>query len=259
MVKKTKAQSIAIIPSASFYPIEAFETYKGAFRDLNVPNIDLVDIREQREADEDKYLEIARRSDLIFFSGGDQVKLARTLRGTKLLELIKDRFFKKELSIAGSSAGAAAASEKMLYDGDDKGFFKGGINSCRGLGFLSDLAIDTHFTQRNRIPRLVQHVTAGLSKRGIGISEDTGVIISSSKRMEVIGNGIVTIICGDKIRYSNYRDILNDELFSVTGLQISFLTSGHKISLKTWKILDQVKKSRGFLDGSFTFNESDIK
>lgn len=235
MLKKTGANRIAIIPSASFYPVEASREYENAFNDLGIRNVDTLDIRHRDEADRKEHLEIADSADLVFFSGGDQVKLVRTLESSELMQLIKRRFEEKNLSIAGSSAGAAAASRVMYYDGDYHGFEKNSINASEGFGFLEDITIDTHFRERQRYMRMVQILASGKTEKGIGLDENTAIIIRPGQRFEVVGSGIVTVMDGRRIKYSNYEMISEHELVGVDDIKMSFLTSGMTFSMKRWK------------------------
>ncbi len=235
MLKKTRAKHIAIIPSASFYPIEASREYKNAFNDLGVKNVDTLDIRYRDEADRQEHLEIVESADLVFFSGGDQVKLVRTLNNSDLIRVIKRRFEEENLSIAGSSAGAAAASRVMYYDGDYHGFEKNSINDSEGFGFLEDITIDTHFRERQRYMRMVQILASGKTEKGIGLDEDTAIIIRPGQRFEVVGSGIVTVMDGRRIKYSNYEMISEHDLIGVDDIKMSFLTSGMSFSMKRWK------------------------
>ncbi|MGQ9846293.1 MAG: cyanophycinase, partial [Bacteroidales bacterium] len=149
-------KNIVLIPTASAYPNEAEVNYARAFEKLNVKNFKSLDIRYPDECDKSEYLEVIEQANLLFFSGGDQVKLVDTLRNSKLIKRIKELYSANKLIIAGTSAGAASASENMLFNGDYHGFIKGEVKHSKGFGFVNDLIIDTHFLNRERIPRLLQ-------------------------------------------------------------------------------------------------------
>lgn len=244
IVKKVKAKSILVIPSASSYPRDVYDTYYYAFKDLGVKEIEMLDIRYSDEADKDENFEKLAKADLLFFGGGDQVKLVEVLDSTNLLGEIKKRFYSGTLHIAGTSAGAAAAANPMLYDGDYRGFQKNSINSSSGFGFINDIAIDTHFLNRERIPRLLQFVLAGQSLRGMGIDEDTAVIISPDLRMEVVGTGMVTILNVNKITYSNYSYIEEGDNYSTNNVRLGFLAPGTVFSIKRWSVLRSKKEKK---------------
>ena len=236
VVETTKANNIIIIPSASFYPRDIALNYIDAFRDLGVKKVDYFDIRYQDEADNESFFKKIDEADLLYFSGGDQVKLVNTLDGTQLLERIKTRFFEGKLNIAGTSAGAAAASNPMTFDGDYNGFIKGSVHYSKGFGFLDDITVDTHFISRGRIARLTQFLLTGLSKKGIGLGEDTGIVISPDNTFEVIGTGMVTLINSEEITHSNFDAIEDGSFYAVNNLKIGFLTAGMKFSLNKWLV-----------------------
>lgn len=236
-IQTVKPNNVVVIPTASSYPRDVFNNYFDAMRSLGVETVECFDIRYPEDADKPEFLEKIEQAQLVFFSGGDQVKLVETLINSKLLEVIRYRFERGLLSIAGTSAGAAAASDPMLFDGDYKGFLKGQVNHGKGFGFLPDITVDTHFLHRERIPRLVQCLSNGLSTRAIGLDEDTGIVISPDSKFEVVGSGMVTILNSDKVTYNDIHDIEPNEPLNINNLRIGFLSNGATFSLKKWSVL----------------------
>lgn len=237
ILEKTRAKNIIIIPTASYYTREVGNSYIDAFNSLGVENVETFDIRYEDEADREEYHEKLEKADLIYFGGGDQTKLVKTLINSKLFSRIKERFFEGTLHIAGTSAGAAAASDPTTYDGDYQGFNKGTVSFTKGFGFIDDVIIDTHFLARERIPRMVQFLISGEYTKGIGIDEDTAIIVYPDYRFEVVGSGMVTIINTDKITGSNYIQIKEKDIYSVNNIRIGFLAPGTTFSIKRWSIL----------------------
>ncbi len=229
------AKNIVVIPSASGYPADTGKKYYHVFRDLGADNVKIFDIRGKHEADSSEYLKQINYADLIFFTGGDQVKLADTLLGTKLLRKIK-RLFKDGITIAGTSAGAAAAGNLMIFDGDRKGFRKGMVKYSEGFEFIKNITIDTHFNKRERLLRLTDFLISGNSSRGIGLGEDTAIIINPFKQFEVIGSGIVTLLDSRRHTYSNYETALNNERLNTNGLNIGFLQDGAVFNMQHWSV-----------------------
>lgn len=246
ILKKTMeisgAECVAVIPTASSYPEEVFRNYDYAFRDLGAKEVFHFDIRYKDQADNPGYFEKLSKCRLVFFSGGDQVKLVEELYGTCLMETIRDRFFKGSLCIAGTSAGAAAAGDPMIYDGDYRGFEKGSVHSGHGFGLLPGATVDTHFMNRERIPRLTQYLSAGHSTKGIGLDEDTAIIISPDMQCEVIGSGMVTLINNDRVTYSDFNNTEENQKFNTFNLRFGFLSAGALFDLKTWTVI----KNAGF-------------
>lgn len=237
IVESTQAQNIVVVPSASGYPKEVFENYFHAFKTLGVPNVEVCDIRYPEEADSEENFKKIENANLVFFSGGDQLKLVQTLQKSKLLEKINDRFYEGTLAIAGTSAGAAAAGEMTFYDGDYKGFLKGSINFGKGFGFVKEMAVDTHFLHRERIPRLLQFLSLGYATKGIGLDEDTAVIIAPDMTAEVVGSGMVTLLNTDKVSFNDINQIENGHPFNTNNVRIGFLSSGATFNLKKWAVV----------------------
>lgn len=237
IIEDTKADNIVVIPTASNYPQDIFENYNRAFRDLGVSGISCCDIRYNDEADKPEYLQKVTEANLVFFSGGDQAKLVQTLGKSKLIEIIKNRFFEGNLSIAGTSAGAAAAPETMFFDGDYRGFLKGSISVEKGFGLIKDIAVDTHFLHRERIPRLMQFLAMGYFTKGIGLDEDTAVIIAPDMTARVVGSGIVTLINTEKTTFNDIQQTENNQVFNINNARIGFLSSGATFSLTKWSVV----------------------
>ena len=234
-IELNNAQTVVVIPTASSYPRDVGKSYYYIFRDLGAKDVYIFDIRSREEAAKKEYLEKIEDAGLIFFTGGDQVKLVEKIHHTKLFEKIKKKLL-QGATVAGTSAGAAAAGDPLIYYGDYKGFKKGVVRYSEGFGFLKNITIDTHFTKKNRIYRLSQFLLSGLSNRGIGIGEDTGIIISPDNKCEVVGSGMVTLLNSKKVTYSNYKDIYNYDPVTANGINLGFLHTGAVFNLQYWNV-----------------------
>lgn len=237
-LEATRASRIVFIPTASSYPKEVYGDYYTAFRDLGIEAIDCLDIRKHSEADLEENLAGIETADLLFFGGGDQARLVATLSNTRLFARIKERFSEGSLHIAGTSAGAAAVGRLMIYCGDNKGFQKGSIRFGEGFGFIADVTVDTHFQNRKRIPRLSQFLVSGKCTRGIGLDENTGIVVYPNDQFEVIGTGMVTVLNSSRIAGSNYDAIGDGEILKFNNLKIGFLPEGIRFSIKKWAIMN---------------------
>ncbi|HNV95375.1 MAG TPA: cyanophycinase [Bacteroidales bacterium] len=237
VAKSADYKNIVLIPTASAYPHEAEQNYSRAFEKLNVENFKTLDIRYPEECDKPEYIEAVEQANLLFFSGGDQVKLVETLRNSQLINKIKDLYFSGKLIIAGTSAGAAAASENMLFNGDYHGFIKGEVKHSKGFGFVDDMVIDTHFLNRERIPRLLQMLAMGAENKAIGLDEDTSIFIDKNDFFEVFGSGMVTLLNAEEMTYNDFHEIQENQAYNVNNVKIGFLSRGAKFNLKSWIVV----------------------
>jgi len=211
---------IGVITSAlSKDPFESYENYVNAFHEFGINPIE-IDIRTSSEANENKNLDILDKIDTIYFTGGDQVRLSKVLVGSKFLDKLKYKIRHKTINYAGTSAGAAIVGNKTIYDGDYKSFVKGVVSNCEGFGLLNNIIVDTHFLKRARVPRLVQGLISTSTNIGIGIGEDTGLIINDG-RCDVIGNGEVVLIDISN-SLTNFSEVEDGDKFSIENLDISY-------------------------------------
>ncbi|TAE20758.1 MAG: cyanophycinase [Candidatus Kapaibacterium sp.] len=233
---------VSVIPTASMYGRELGEEYVDLFLKMNVGITKgyVIDARTKEDVmAKPEYIAHLAESDLIFFTGGDQVRLVEAFKNTTAMSMIYDRFL-HGATIAGTSAGAAAASHAMIYDGDDEAFLRGAVQHTEGFGFLQTITIDTHFLQRNRIPRLVQFLAQHGSEYAIGLDEDTGIIVSPhDSTCTVFGSAMVTFMQSKGMKYTDYDTVRNGTLYSVDGLGMSFCAAGTKFDLASWQIVAQ--------------------
>ncbi len=240
LVDQTHPTNIIVIPTASTYPKDIYRSYAEAFSGLGIKEIQCLDIRYRDETDLEQNLAAIEKADLIYFGGGDQVKLVDTLKRTDLFSRMRTRFEAGDLHIAGTSAGAAAAGNPILYNGDRKGFQKGSIKSSEGFGFIDGVAIDTHFSSRKRLSRLCQFLISGRCWKGIGLDEDTGIIVYPNLHFKVIGSGMVTVVNSANVTGSNYMAIDNGEKLRFNNMRVGFLPAGTLFSISKWSILKRV-------------------
>jgi cyanophycinase len=241
-----RPKKIIIIPTASGYPWDIDRCYTATFGDLGVKDTECLDIRYRDEADREEHLAAIDTADLIYFSGGDQVRLVETLNHTRFFDRIKARFEAGALHIAGTSAGAAAAGNPVFYDGDRRGTEKGTINFSDGFGLIDGVAIDTHFTARNRLARLCQCLISGRCTNGIGIDEDTGIMVQPNMQLKVFGSGMVTVANSAHVTGSNYRTIDTGGHLRFNNMRIGFLPAGSTFSIRKWSIINRGDSGRQF-------------
>jgi cyanophycinase len=220
---------IEVITTASMIPVEVGENYMYGFRKIGCKDFGLMHIRNRADAANEEYIERLRNCHAVMFSGGNQLRLTTTFGGTKFLEIILERYnTEKNFLVAGTSAGAMAMSNTMIYEGNAaKAHLKGQVKITTGLGFMDDVIFDSHFEKRGRFGRLAQAVSSNPSCIGIGLGEDTGVLISDGNKMEAIGSGLVVILDGHDIRHSNIADIPDGCPISIENMKVHFLEKGN--------------------------------
>ena len=240
LVDQTQPGQIVIIPTASGYPQSIERDYTDIFRRLGVTSIRCLDIRYRDEADRDENLKAVETADLIFFGGGDQVKLVEILNRTHFIDLIRRRFEAGNLHIAGTSAGATAAGNPMIYHGNNDGLVKGSVEHAAGFGFVDGVAIDTHFFARGRLARLSQFLISGHCRKGIGLDEDTGIMICPDFRFKVIGSGMVTVLNSASVSGSNYPTVGNGDALRFNNMRYGILPAGSIFSIRRWSIVSRI-------------------
>lgn len=228
---------IEVITSASSIPRKVGEAYESAFTKLGANNVGYLHIRKREQADNPEFLERIQNADGVLFSGGDQLSLTKILGGTSLAQLILDRYmYDPEFVVAGTSAGAMAMSTIMIYDGNgDSGLYKDEVKMSPGFGFIKEAIIDSHFMHRGRFGRLAQAVSSNPMSLGIGLGENTGIIMKDGHSFEVIGSGLVIIVDGQHIKYTNLNDVTGGSPLSIENLRVHVLAKGNCYSVRNRK------------------------
>ena len=233
---KGEEPHVEVITTASSIPDEVFENYKDAFSKLGCNNIGHLRIRKREDAAIPEYIERLKACNCIMFSGGNQLRLSSIFGGTEFLDILKARYQDSNFIIGGTSAGAMAMSNTMIYEGSAAlAHLKGEVKITTGLGFLQNVIIDTHFDKRGRFNRLAQAVAAQPGAIGIGLGEDTGVIVSEGHSLQAIGSGSVIIIDGKNIEYNNIADIKFGAPISVENIIVHIMSKGDIYNLETRK------------------------
>lgn len=230
---------IVVVPTASDTPDERALDYKKLFSEFNPESIHVVHIGERPDASSEKLVEIINQATLFMFSGGDQLRLSSLIGGTPLHEALLKRYKSGECVIAGTSAGAAVIPEIMIFQNNKfKNFLKGGTEMTQGLGLIPDVLFDTHFTQRSRVSRLVNAISTNPAILGLGIGENTGLVIKDETMAKVIGAGTVIVMDGSAIGINHIGYVENGKPFGLTNMNYSVLTHGMVYDLKQRKVID---------------------
>lgn len=225
---------IEIVTTASMIPFEVGVEYVKAFEHLGATNVEALHIQKREEALLKENIERIKKADVVMFTGGDQLRLTSILGGTEIHDLLLYKYENEDFIYAGTSAGAAAASNNMIYQGSSsEALLKGEVKITSGLGFIDRVVIDTHFVQRGRIGRLFHVAVSNPMTLGIGLGEDTGLLITEGHKMEALGSGLVIMVDGRHIADTNITEINLGEPISIKNLVVQVLSNKDHYDLST--------------------------
>ncbi len=234
---------IEVITTASRIPFEVGNNYLEAFGRIGCTNVDVMHIRTREDVQEEEYIKRIENCDAVMFTGGNQLRLTAIFGGTQFLRTIHSRYKNEQFVIAGTSAGAMAMSSTMIYEGEaTRAHLKGEVKITTGLGFMHGVIFDSHFEKRGRFGRLSQAVGSNPSCIGIGLGEDTGMLITEGNKMEAIGSGLVVIIDGHDIRHSNIADIPEGNPMSVENIIVHLCAKGNGFLVHEREFVERMAK-----------------
>lgn len=238
ILKKSKKRKIEIITTASNIQDEVKRHYEDSFREIDFPHPDFLEIKERRDCEREEYIERINKASAVFFTGGDQKKLAEILHGTPIEAAIKQQYFlKKDFLVAGTSAGAMAMSTIMISGGGrEEALFNKDLDIEEGIGLIDNCIIDTHFIKRGRFSRLAHAVIKNREKLGIGLGEDTALVVKGGHLAYCRGSGMVVIIDGKKIKETNIDLVSETNPIYVENLKVHLLVKGCVFNLKTRRL-----------------------
>jgi cyanophycinase len=230
---KGKNSVIEVITTASLIPEEIGQSYLEAFARLGCYTANVMHIKNRPDTQNPEFIERIRRADGVMFTGGNQLRLSSIFGGTDILRVMQERYKNEAFLIAGTSAGAMAMSSTMIYEGEShEALFKGEVRITTGLDLIGNVIIDTHFITRGRFGRLAQSVASNPACIGIGLGEDTGVLISGGNHLETIGSGLVLIFDGHDIKHTNIAEVPEGFPISIENLVIHVLAKGNSYLLR---------------------------
>lgn len=223
---------IVVIPTASTIPVEVGEKYQAAFGQFNSVNVHILDIREKWQTEDPEHLYWIEKADCVMFSGGNQSKITRIIYNTPMHTLLMHRYMHEDFVIAGTSAGAMSMSKEMITGGKStESLFKGAVKTGHGMGYVPDLIIDSHFIQRGRFGRLMEAVARFPKLLGVGLAEDTGLVIKNCNECEVIGSGMVVLVDPSQLTH-NHEELLEEGTpMSLSNLTVHVLSVGDHFRL----------------------------
>lgn len=168
----------------------------------------------------------------IFLGGGDQVKLITTLSGTLVGDAIWDNYVSGGI-VCGTSAGAAALTELTLAGNevDEEGNLVEQYIGP-GLGLLGfKTIVDTHFSQRRRLYRLFVAIAGYPDIMGLGIDEDTAMIVRGEVG-KVVGHGGVTFVDGRTVKFDNAEEVTKGRQLTLSSLRVGIVGTGYTFNLR---------------------------
>lgn len=227
------AARIAIIPSASREPLIIGERYERIFEDMGAKEIRVLDIRDRAEAEDTAYQTYIEECTGVFMTGGDQLRLCGLLADTPLMEKVRQRVQQGEITLAGTSAGAAVMGHHMIAGGGSgESPNRSLVDMAMGLGILPEVIVDQHFHNRNRMARLISALAGNPERLGIGIDEDTCALFERDGWLQVMGKGTVTILDPGEASYTNHAEIGANDPISLHNLRVHLLCHGDRFHLR---------------------------
>ena len=228
---------IVVIPTASSIPKVVGENYLKAFSKLGCSDINILDIRERKKCEKEENVKLISEADCVMFSGGDQSRIPSIIGGTTLHDVLASKFINEDFVIAGTSAGAMAMANEMITGGSNtEAMLKGAVSMTTGLGLIPKLTIDTHFIKRGRFGRLVEAVALHPTVIGIGLAEDTGLIIKNCDEFRVIGSGMVIVMDASNLTHNAHDQLIDGTPMSISNLTTHILANGDQFTIHNKKI-----------------------
>lgn len=214
-------------------PDRTAAAYARAWQRLGCGGVGHLPIDENHPADLPATLARLEAATLVFLSGGDQERLTNFLLGTRFLEILKRRFQEDDgFIIAGTSAGASALGGPMLVDGQGwRSLLGEGIKVVPGLSLLPEVILDQHFAERSRYPRLLHAVLQNPGCLGLGLSEETGLLVRPGQPAEVFGEGVVAAVDARQLSFTDADSLPPSRPVSGHGLRLHLLTAGQHLDL----------------------------
>ncbi len=227
---------VGVITTASAIPDDVFAGYAAAFSSLGASEVLDIRVRDRRDAADEDFIAMIRRSDVIFISGGDQMRLTNIFGASKALAAIRAQHAKGTV-VAGTSAGAACQSTTMVYGGHaDDSLRKGAVKMSGGFGFVDGVIIDTHFLERGRFSRLMEVGATNPEYLGVGLGEDAAVLFEDDV-IRAFGPGHVILVDSSSITGSNVFDLNDGEAVTVHNVTMHALVDGYGYSLRERRVL----------------------
>jgi cyanophycinase len=234
VAERAKGGKVVVATLGTSEPEETYQEYRRAFSALGVKHTVHLDVSDREDLLRNPRPEIMQGATVVFFTGGGQLRITTQFGGTQLCEQIQE-FYRKGGTIAGTSAGASVMSDTMVVSGDADSSHRVGANllMAPGLGYIKDVIIDQHFAERGRIGRLLGAVAQNPRLLGVGIDENTAIVVEKENRVRVLGEGAVYIVDGRQVTSTNMDDDNEDKTLSIFNVRLHVLSQGDEFDLWT--------------------------
>jgi len=220
-----KESRIGIIPTASELE-DTGRNYEKLFREIGVKHAMVLPFETREDCESSEYLEYIDKSDGVFLTGGNQLRLSTTLGGTMVAQMIRRRNA-SGMHVAGTSAGAAFMPEHMIAGGHEGSTPSPDmVTMAPGLGLTNKFIVDQHFRERDRMGRLLTALAYNPFAVGLGLDEDTAAFIQPNDDIQVVGSGGITIIDPSELSYSSMHKASRGEPVSLIGVKLHILVAG---------------------------------
>ena len=223
---------ILVVPTASRLE-ETGPQYSHLFKEIGVAEARVAAIESRADAERADFLDALEEADGVFLTGGNQLRLTTNLGGTSFAKTLRRRNG-EGLHVAGTSAGAAFVTSHMIAYGDEGPTpHAEKVTLSPGLGLINSIIIDQHFSQRDRLGRLLTALAYNPFVAGVGLDEDTAAFIGPDYTIEAVGSGGLTIVDPSRLEYSSIDETRPAEPVCMIGLQLHVLVSGATFNIKT--------------------------
>jgi len=227
-----RSARVAIIPTASELE-DTGRNYEKLFRKIGVKHAKVLNIITREDCKNERHTAYIERSDGVFMTGGNQLRLSTTLGGTPVAQSIRRRNA-AGMHVAGTSAGAAFMPEHMIAGGREGSTPSPDmVTLAPGLGLTNNFIIDQHFRQRDRLGRLLTALAYNPFALGIGLDEDTAAFIRPGDDLEVVGSGGITIIDPTDLTHSSMDRARRGETVSLVNVKLHILISGGRFEIQS--------------------------
>lgn len=230
-IQTSGGRKIVVMTAATEYPQQVGSEYFELFRGLGVRDVQVLDVANRKQADSEALVQTLDSAGGVYFTGGDQLRITGLIGGT-LLGRTLHHLYERGVIIAGTSAGASVMSDTMIVGGESGTPKKNTLTMAPGLGLLRAVVVDQHFAQRGRIGRLLEAVAQNPYVLGVGIDEDTGILVEPDGKFSIVGSQTVTVIDASSSEVTNVSESLPGQPLVLTPVIMHVLPEGYEFDMR---------------------------